>query len=611
MPSSMTSLVELTTSRLRGDDASTGGRTGVVAAELLCQPALTRLYGDCSTLLEVRDKLGGDAVLNWDISLPIDHWRGVTLGYPRDITRNDTRDLRITALNLAYMGLNGHIPEELSVLDSLEVLNLGGNRLEGTIPSSLSNLAALWVLGLENNALAGTIPKEFGALRRLIRLHLGGNELSGPIPQSLSNLVNLQSLSLEHNMLTGSVPRWLGELNNLTELLLNNNRLHGFISPKIALLPRLRILRLNDNQFTECIRLPRKVTLRGYPKIEPDLLCQRPFWRKHPLYDDMAYLMLARDFLAGSARLNWSYVNPLHLWQGVTVLDGSVNHLDLGSMDLNGKIPVELGELRNLVALRLNGNRLTGSIPPELGKLNKLTMLSLEENDLTGSIPPELGNLNKLTMLSLEKNDLTGTVPAELGGLPDLVSLRLNGNRIDGPIPPELEAFKITVDRGFVGATKDDVISRTVRLPGQSFSDDSDDVLDNPRFFLWRLGFEKAVESPLHGYGLGEMKSLEGAPRGSHKEPLGVHNIYLVLLGESGIVPAFLFVLFIILFLKAQWRAPKSLTRDTSAGWIVVIALHGMTSQHVFFVAAAMFLVGLSVAMVTVRGESGVLPVKP
>ena len=66
---------------------------------------------------------------------------------------------------------------------------------------------------------------------------------------------------------------------------------------------------------------------------------------------------------------------------------------------------------------------------------------------------------------------------------------------------------------------------------------------------------------------------------------MGVDNLYLMFLGEAGIVPGLLFILSIILLLRSQWRASKSLDRDTAAGWVIAIALHGMTSEHILLVA--------------------------
>ena len=541
LPPSVAALPGPAAVRFAGDEASTGDRGGVTDESLRCRAAATRLYSDCSTLLEVRDKLAGDAGLNWSATLPIDHWRGVTLGFPPAVDGAAVQGPRIVALDLSHLGLNGHVPAELSALDALAVLHLGDNRLGGPIPPELGALAGLRALRLENNALTGPIPEELGALRQLVRLHLGGNELTGPIPW------------------------WLGEREHLEALRLENNRLHGHIPPKLVRLPRLADLRLGGNTLKGCIPLTWRAARARYDHVEPDLLCRLPPWRKPGRFEDAARLMLARDVLAGGVPLNWSYANPVESWQGV-VLNGSghVDGLDLRDMNLGGRIPPELGELSRLTWLQLDGNRLAGPIPPELGKLTRLKILSLGDNDLTGPIPSELGNLLNLRQLWLDDNRLTGPVPPELGAI-DLYSLRVAGNDIAG------------------AAT-----SGTHSLIGTPLKD--------RRPLLWRLGFEKAMEAPLFGHGLGTLRRLDSTPIGNDGEPLGVHNLYLMLLGEAGIVPLSLFLLSVFLLLRAQWRAPQSLTRDAAAGWVVAIVLYGMAFQHLLGIAAFMFMAGLSVA---------------
>ena len=57
---------------------------------------------------------------------------------------------------------------------------------------------------------------------------------------------------------------------------------------------------------------------------------------------------------------------------------------------LTGEIPSEIGQLTNLVTLKLHYNELTGSIPPEIGNLTSLVKLDLRYNNLSGSIPTEV-----------------------------------------------------------------------------------------------------------------------------------------------------------------------------------------------------------------------------
>ena len=136
---------------------------------------------------------------------------------------------------------------------------------------------------------------------------------------------------------------------------------------------------------------------------------------------------------------NWLTDAPLGEWYGVRVDgQGQVAGLSLGSSNLSGPIPSELGMLASLTTLNLSSNSLSGQIPPELSYLANLTLLDISNCGLTGPIPPELGNLSNLTRLILWYNNLTGPIPAQLGNLANLRELLLHGNDLTGTIPPEL-----------------------------------------------------------------------------------------------------------------------------------------------------------------------------
>ncbi len=108
-------------------------------------------------------------------------------------------------------------------------------------------------------------------------------------------------------------------------------------------------------------------------------------------------------------------------WYGVTVINGHVVNLTLGSNQLSGTIPPELGNLTDLsYYLDLSNNRLTGTIPSQLGSLTNLQWLVLNSNQLSGTIPSELGNLSSLTWPGLDTNQLSGTIPTGLGNLTNL-----------------------------------------------------------------------------------------------------------------------------------------------------------------------------------------------
>ncbi len=146
---------------------------------------------------------------------------------------------------------------------------------------------------------------------------------------------------------------------------------------------------------------------------------------------------------------NWK-IGSVNTWFGVSVENGRVTGLYLAGNNLQGTIPVEIGNLAFLNNIELAANQLTGTIPAEIGNLALLTDLYLYSNQLTGTIPVELGNLTSLLTLDIGGNQLTGTIPVEFGSLTSLIYLGLYSNQLTGTIPVELGSLTslITLDLG-------------------------------------------------------------------------------------------------------------------------------------------------------------------
>ena len=195
----------------------------------------------------------------------------------------------------------------------------------------------------------------------------------------------------------------------------------------------------------------------------------------------------------------WLGDGALDKWlRVITDEDGRVTVLDLGSNQLSGEIPAELGNLSRLELLYMSDNDLTGALPQSLTGISGLESFhfhnnpglcapidetfqawlrgiaevrgsscapedSLEDREVLVKLYDTLdgenwtNNTNWLTErpirewygvtndasgrvngLSLDGKELTGELPAELGSLSNLQRLELGNNKLTGEIPTEL-----------------------------------------------------------------------------------------------------------------------------------------------------------------------------
>ena len=145
--------------------------------------------------------------------------------------------------------------------------------------------------------------------------------------------------------------------------------------------------------------------------------------------------------------------------------------VDLAFNHLSGKIPGEiLVKMKSLVKIQLccqTGEGLTGKIPNNIGNLRELQVLSLGENRLYGSIPKSFEKLKKLWFLDLKtatnlktgfenvfklsslrymclsNAGLNGSLPDGFGfNFPGLIECSLNGNHFTGSIPSTMGHLK-------------------------------------------------------------------------------------------------------------------------------------------------------------------------
>ena len=154
---------------------------------------------------------------------------------------------RLVEITFQHKQLTSEIPEEMGLLDKLEVLRLTGNHLIGQIPDGITNLTNLKILKLNSNLLEGPIPENIGALTKLDSIMFSDNMLSGSIPNSIGSMTNIKYLYFDENLLTGTIPETIGDLGKIVNLYLDNNKLTGEIPSSIGSLLTLKRLYLHTN----------------------------------------------------------------------------------------------------------------------------------------------------------------------------------------------------------------------------------------------------------------------------------------------------------------------------------------------------------------------------
>ena len=135
----------------------------------------------------------------------------------------------------------------------------------------------------------------------------------------------------------------------------------------------------------------------------------------------------------------WDQTKPISTWHGVTIKEGKVVALNLSNNNLQGEIPITIGNLRHLESLDLSGNSIEGKVPGLFRKLDNLKVVNLANNDLNGNIPGAINKLQNLEELNLNNNNLKGHLPVGISELSKLKILALANNDLEGTIPMGME----------------------------------------------------------------------------------------------------------------------------------------------------------------------------
>ncbi|KAJ4818672.1 Leucine-rich receptor-like protein kinase family protein [Rhynchospora pubera] len=349
---------------------------------------------DRQALLSIRLKLEDPygALASWsNNSLHYCNWTGVSCGRKHAA--------RVTALDLASLGLKGTISPSIANLTSLKQINMSENQLRGFIPKDIGSLP-LKHLNLSFNFLEGEIPPSLAKAYSLIDLDLSVNNFGGFIPGSLGNSTSLNYLDLSNNKLQGGIPASLGTCSSLQFFFLNNNSLVGSIPSSLGKYASLLSLDLSQNILSGTIP----------PSLDNA--------------SSLFYINLYKNSLTGSLP---------------TLTSPSLWFFGFSTNELSGTIPYSICNNTQLLYLYLAENNFEGSIPDCIGKLPYLAEIDLSLNNLTGEIPPTIYNRTSLSYLGVGNNQLHGVLPLNIGlTLPNLQTLVLQSNRFNGPIPASL-----------------------------------------------------------------------------------------------------------------------------------------------------------------------------
>ncbi|PHT63599.1 hypothetical protein T459_32534 [Capsicum annuum] len=339
-------------------------------------------------------------------------------------------------LSLAVNNLNGFLPRDIGNLTKMKFLYLQENRFTGEIPNKISNLVVLEKLNLQFNSFSGSLEMETFNISGLRVMYLSLNNLSGSLPPNMGSILrNIEVLYLMNlTNLVGTIPHSISNCSKLISLELSFNQLTGLIPNSLGYLTHLRYLNLGGNNLTSDSSLSFLTSLTNCRGLTTLSLYLNPLNGMLPASSGNLTTSLS-TFLAISCKIQGRI--PVEVGNLSSLLD-----LDLSGNNLAGSIPMSIGNLRNLQGLFLSSNKLTGSIVDNICKLQRLDVINLTQNQLSGSLPSCLGKVTSLREIHLGSNKLSSNKPPRLGNLHDLVVLDLSSNNMVGSLPREIGNLK-------------------------------------------------------------------------------------------------------------------------------------------------------------------------
>lgn len=282
-----------------------------------------------------------------------------------------------------------------------------------------------WISEAPLSKWEGVEVRQVAGQPRVTALYLGANKLQGQLPASIGQLTALNILQLQYNEgLTGQLPEELFQLEQLISLRLRFTSMTGSLPAAVGRLTKIDTLDLSVSPYD--LSPWWDGDMKTAKEHRPNL---KTLSGKLP--KEIGNLRQARYIdLSGQG---FTGELPSELGQ-LTAL----RYFAAYQCRFEGAIPASLGQLKDLTYLSLGRNSFSGELPSELGQLSSIRELLISYNQLSGTIPASLGNLKSLQNLNLEHNQFSGSIPQELAALSGLYQIYLNGNKLTGRIPADL-----------------------------------------------------------------------------------------------------------------------------------------------------------------------------
>ncbi|XP_022251317.1 leucine-rich repeat-containing protein 40-like isoform X2 [Limulus polyphemus] len=335
-------------------------------------------------------------------------------------------------LDLSYNRLRS-IPYTLGYLTHLWKLNLSNNKLK-FLPPEVGNMCALRCLDITHNALT-KLPDEIGSLSKLEQLFVRHNQLVClPFLKSCTSLKELQA---GNNRITEVPQELLETIKSVKILDLRDNKI-STLPEEITILQELERLDLSNNSLSSgkvLNNIPEELVKKAAEEEVTSInLSKNALTDISPCLDILASkvseLNLAFNKFSSLPQLVGNFSKLLYL----DLRNNQLGDLPLELSKLSTlrelylcnnrfeKIPTVVFTFDKLEILFASDNRITSINVLGLTKLPILTVLDLRNNNIT-NVPPELGNLRQLRSLVLEGNPFRNPRPAILAkGTPALLN---------------------------------------------------------------------------------------------------------------------------------------------------------------------------------------------